>query len=123
MAKFVYDLDRQDLPIFWGHGTEDKVLTFPDGAESLALLAPSSVPDKLWTNGAVSPSALAHTHPSYRLNFTNVEFHWYDNVVHTFCFPELLDVDKWLRAQLPEGSQRGERLPRIGEGMELKRRR
>ncbi|GAA6053489.1 hypothetical protein JCM3770_000292 [Rhodotorula araucariae] len=120
MAKYVYDLDRRDLPLFWGHGTADQFLLFRDAVESLALLAPAAVPDTFWNDGTIPPSALAHAHPSYRLNLTSVAFRSYDGVGHTFCLPELSAVDTWLRAQLPEGSQRGERLPGIGEGMALR---
>ncbi|KPV78605.1 uncharacterized protein RHOBADRAFT_51053 [Rhodotorula graminis WP1] len=102
MAKLMYDLDRRDLPVWWGHGGKDDFLTFSDALASLALLSPSAVPPKL--NSSVPSTALAHTHPARRLNLTNVTFRWWDGIAHTFCLPELVEVDAWVRGVLPPSS-------------------
>lgn len=117
--------------MWWGHGGADDVLTcalpsslsrrrpdaprtrsFPDALASLALLSPSAVPDKL--NTSVPSTALALAHPRYRLNLTDVTFRWWDAVEHTFCLPELVEVDAWLRDLLPPSSKGDEPLPAIG---------
>ncbi|GAA5854583.1 hypothetical protein JCM9279_005698 [Rhodotorula babjevae] len=120
MSKLVYDLDRRDLPVWWGHGGMDDYLTFSDALASLALLSPSAVPAEL--NSTIPSAALAHTHPARRLNLTDVTFRSWDGIAHTFCLPELVEVDAWVRGVLPtsegssatSGSRAHEPLPSIG---------
>ncbi|GAA5831343.1 hypothetical protein JCM11251_003990 [Rhodosporidiobolus azoricus] len=111
LSKLVVDLDRKDLPIFWGHGQNDPYLLFTDALTSISLLAPSQVPVFPDSPLAV-PSSLATDHPSYRLNFTDVIFESYPGLGHTFTWSELQDVARFLEGVLPKGVQRGERLPR-----------
>ncbi|GAA5890330.1 hypothetical protein JCM8208_002781 [Rhodotorula glutinis] len=102
MAKLMHDLDRRDLPVWWGHGGKDDYLTFSDALASLALLSPSAVPSQL--DSSIPSTALAHTHPARRLNLTDVTFRWWDGIAHTFCLPELVEVDAWVRGVLPPSS-------------------
>ncbi|GAA5890859.1 hypothetical protein JCM6882_008837 [Rhodosporidiobolus microsporus] len=111
LSKLVVDLDRKDLPIFWGHGQNDPYLLFTDALTSISLLSPPIVPVFPSSPLAV-PSSLWTDHPSYRLNFTAVTFESYVGLEHSFAWDELQDVAAFLEGVLPKGAQRGERIPR-----------
>ncbi|GAA5974031.1 hypothetical protein JCM11641_008223 [Rhodosporidiobolus odoratus] len=113
LSKLMIDLDRRDIPLFWGHGCEDPFLLFDDALTSASLLQPAAVTSHLHAHPSTHPLSTLHlTHPSYRLNLTQVTFKGYQGLEHSFDYDELDDVTEFLRGMLPKGVQRGERIPR-----------
>ncbi|GAA6040747.1 hypothetical protein JCM8097_003277 [Rhodosporidiobolus ruineniae] len=110
MSRLIIDLDRKDLPVFWGHGWNDPFLLFTDALTSVSLIQPTAVPT--FDNPEAVPSSLYLDQPSYRLNLTRFTFKSYKGLEHTFDWDELQDVSSFLEGVLPKGTQRGERIPR-----------
>ncbi|KAL8283697.1 hypothetical protein RQP46_005492 [Phenoliferia psychrophenolica] len=80
IASLVADADRSNLPLFWGHGIEDPFLLFADAVSSVAQLQ------------ATTTSAGKRI----GLGLTDVEFHSYPNVEHTWFPLEYIHVGDFL---------------------------
>ncbi|GEM06574.1 acyl-protein thioesterase 1 [Rhodotorula toruloides] len=105
LSRLVYDLNRRELPIFWGHGMADVDVTYSDAVLSAALLSPTSLTRSTRTHH-LSPTSLFYTDPSTRLNLTNTQFRSYTGLAHASCEREVTDVVRWLRGALPSGGGR-----------------
>ncbi|BGP29103.1 hypothetical protein JCM10296v2_000841 [Rhodotorula toruloides] len=110
MSRLVYDLDRRELPIFWGHGEADGDVTYSEAVLSAALLSPLSLARSI-RNRNLPPSSLYYTDPSTRLNLTNTQFQSYPGLAHASNEREVRDVRRWLRGVLPSEGGRA-KLPR-----------
>ncbi|BGP05029.1 Acyl-protein thioesterase 1 [Rhodotorula toruloides] len=110
MSRLVFDLDRRELPIFWGHGEADVDVTYSDAVLSAALLSPLSLTRSTRTRHLPATS-LYYTDPSTRLNLTNTQFRSYPGLAHAWSEREVRDVRRWLRGVLPREG-RGEKVPR-----------
>lgn len=138
-GQLVFDLDRRELPIFWGHGEADVDVTcvlvlaaplaydarrnrrltpafirnarsYSDAVLSAALLSPLSLTRSTRTRHLPATS-LYYTDPSTRLNLTNTQFRSYPGLAHAWSEREVRDVRRWLRGVLPREG-RGEKVPR-----------
>lgn len=73
------------LPIFWGHGRQDPLVRFSWAEQSIAFLK-----SKLGVREATSDNA------------TGLEFHGYNNLMHSANDQEIVDLQAWMKKVLPE---------------------
>ncbi|ORY62837.1 Phospholipase/Carboxylesterase-domain-containing protein [Leucosporidium creatinivorum] len=85
LASLTADLERQTLPIFWGHGEADEYLTVDDALHSVSLLT-SPFADERGQGG---------------LGLTDIEMQTYPGVGHTYWGGELDDISLWIERVLP----------------------
>ncbi|KAM0753329.1 alpha/beta-hydrolase [Meredithblackwellia eburnea MCA 4105] len=91
LASFVNDLDRTTLPVFWGHGMQDIYLTHEDALQSVKLLQ--------------SPKPLLGHQGG--LGLTQIEFHSYPGLDHSWFPGEMDHLANWMERIFPS-----QRVPR-----------
>ncbi|GAA5946813.1 hypothetical protein JCM3765_002026 [Sporobolomyces pararoseus] len=78
LPELVRDLDRNDLPIWWGHGELDPFLLSKDAASSVEVLR----------------------NPSPNLALSSVTFQTYPHLQHTWTRKEVEDLSSWMTRSL-----------------------
>ncbi|THG97483.1 hypothetical protein EW026_g4529 [Hermanssonia centrifuga] len=73
------------LPIFWGHGKDDPLIRFKWATESIDFMK-----SNLGTQEATAEDN------------TGLEFHAYDDLVHSANDKEIVDLQVWLQKAIPE---------------------
>lgn len=76
------------IPIFWGHGKDDPLITYP-----VALASKQFLEKELRIQEATSDST------------TGLEFHEYDGLEHSADPAELNDLRLWLKKVIPPGTE------------------
>jgi len=129
------DLGTKEVPIFWGHGSDDEYLTLvllfslssllkerltdspsscslshslKDAITSINLLRHQSLVD------FYSPLKRLPTNftlpqapaPQTALGMQDVTFRVYPSIGHSWCQDEVADVKKWLKRLIPTGSEK-----------------
>lgn len=98
LAHLSADLARTDLPVFMAHGEIDDIIPWPESKTSLAMVR-ADAPDARGEGG---------------LGMTQIEYHTYESVAHTWFPPEFFQVGNWMEKVVP----RSGRMPVgwVGEG-------
>lgn len=129
------DLDRAELPIFWGHGVDDDFCrcgrwlaeegiafgllqalichcrSFNDAVQSMSLLSPDALPTLFYPSEALPETSLFYTNPWYRLNNVRTTFRFYDELRHIYHIQLLQDLERWLDDVLPPEARRDDGAP------------
>lgn len=72
------------LPIFWGHGQQDTLVSFSGAADTVQFMKRElGIPD------------------ASSENTTGLEFHSYEDISHSASETELADLKMWLRRVIP----------------------
>ncbi|GAA5878134.1 hypothetical protein JCM3774_004305 [Rhodotorula dairenensis] len=106
LARLSADLDRTELPIFWGHGMDDEFCSFKDAVQSMSLLSPVALPTLFYPSDALPETSLFYTNPWYRLNNVRTTFRFYDELAHIYHVPLLQDLERWFNEVLPPEARR-----------------
>lgn len=75
------------IPVFWGHGTSDPLVTYKIGTDSVEFLTKTV--------------GLAQTSGST----TGLEFRSYEGMAHSSCPKELEDLSAWIKRVIPKGTE------------------
>ncbi|GAA5850715.1 hypothetical protein JCM8547_009066 [Rhodosporidiobolus lusitaniae] len=93
MSRLTYDLGREDMPVYWGHGTTDPYLTYSDAATCISLLSPSSASSSI-------PSELqllaSPANAAFQLSLEQVQFSTQYGLAHATNDVEILEAEKFL---------------------------
>ncbi|KWU45426.1 alpha/beta-hydrolase [Rhodotorula sp. JG-1b] len=111
LARLSADLDRAELPIFWGHGVDDEFCSFNDAVQSMSLLSPDALPTLFYPSEALPETSLFYTNPWYRLNNLRTTFRFYDELRHIYHIQLLQDLERWLDEVLPPEARRDDGAP------------
>ncbi|GAA5980532.1 hypothetical protein JCM10908_001682 [Rhodotorula pacifica] len=111
LARLSADLDRTELPIFWGHGVDDEFCSFNDAVQSMSLLSPDALPTLFYPSEPLPETSLFYTNPWYRLNNVRTTFRFYDELAHIYHVPLLQDLERWFDEVLPPEARREGKVP------------
>lgn len=104
--QLTHDLSRTALPIYWGHGTSDPILSYSDALSCLCLLSPSSssLPAAIALGERTSSASGAVLHPpeALQLGLTDVTLEGKDGVGHYSTGGELVEIKEFLERVLPD---------------------
>ncbi|GAA5896481.1 uncharacterized protein JCM6883_006919 [Sporobolomyces salmoneus] len=110
LPTLISDLETKDVPIFWGHGSLDEILTLDDAITSVNLMRHQSLVDffsplkNLPSNFTLPPTPA----PTSRVGLSDVTFRVYPDMGHSWSHDEVGDLKRWAKAKkiLPTGLER-----------------
>ncbi|GAA5940324.1 uncharacterized protein JCM15063_002600 [Sporobolomyces koalae] len=106
LPQLMNGLETKDTPLYWGHGSEDKILTRDDAIASVSLLRHASLVDFFAPlKKKLPPNFSLPEHPpaGRELGMRDVTFRVYPGMEHSWCHNELDDVKRWLKRLIPTG--------------------
>ncbi|GAA6013639.1 hypothetical protein JCM11491_002736 [Sporobolomyces phaffii] len=107
LPKLMSDLETRDVPIFWGHGSEDKILTLDDAMASVNLMRHQSLVDFFAPLKNLPANFTLPSPPASSTVFglSDVTFRVYPMLEHSWCHDEVSDVKKWVKRLIPTGTE------------------
>ncbi|GAA5950830.1 hypothetical protein JCM3765_004604 [Sporobolomyces pararoseus] len=107
LPKLMSDLETKDIPVFWGHGSDDKILTLNDAIASVNLMRHESLVDffaplKHLPANFTLPSAPP---TSNNVGMSDVTFRVYPSLDHSWCHDEVRDLKQWISKIIPNGQE------------------